>query len=928
MATDKNFIVKNGLEVGGQEVISSSGVVSSAALGGQTLGTTDSPTFANTTLTGSLRGPATFTIDPAAVGDNTGTLVIAGNLQVDGTTTTINSTTMEVDDLNITLASGAANAAAANGAGITVDGASATITYDSTNDEWDFNKDINVTGTVTADGLKIDTTNYYINLNSYIDALPADNGESHIFTTSGTGSGFFAKFGALGISSRNESTASSDIGFFTDKLLRAEIANGGDISFYEDTGTTAKFFWDASTERLGIGTTSPDDSLHVKGAGATFIRLEQGNGSNYGLIKQNQSLQALQFGVGGDFAMTINNSEKVGIGTTDIDAVLHVKDDAAANDNFDVLIEGFRPNLVFEDISTSATDFQLFVDSNRLDFLYGDASTDTKLANTAMSIDSSGNVGIGDSSPSAKLEVTGSSNSTYLIAGGDDSSNGRALTFTSSASANFNGAEHTINAPSSQGVIALSTYSTERMRIDSSGNVGIGTDNPQYKFDVYGTSDVTMRIHRPSSGLAATDTCGIGFSQRGDTATSSSDTRAGIFSTYNGDLFLAVESGGNLNSNPMDHSALFIEGSDGSVGIGTTSPSAKLHLHNTVEEVLRIDSGDTGAIHFFEDSTRRGIIGYSNGTSIASNAGAGDMVLRAESGKNIHLGISGTSYVTVNSSGLTAAGLQLTDSSEMGFGTTAAGSSVGHTASTNEGIFWHSTNTDYGIFRTAGAWSGDYSQLRLEWTTGIIIDGGTAYGKSGTRIIGDLICGTGTGYPHSAAINSAYFHSTGDTTQPACRLVQVSNSNSYPVVRMRHESTTAGRYIEFRTDENVLTGIIQDVSGTMQYQSSSDSRLKENVEPMAEGLTEVLAMNPVKFTWKDIVTENKTVDMESAESRGFLAQELNEEYPWAVYEGGEDEKNDPWSVDYGKLTPILVKAIQELKEELDAAKARITELEG
>jgi hypothetical protein len=74
------------------------------------------------------------------VGDNTGTVVIAGNLQVDGTTTTINSTTVEVDDLNITLASGAADATAANGAGITVDGASANITYNGTTDEWEFNK--------------------------------------------------------------------------------------------------------------------------------------------------------------------------------------------------------------------------------------------------------------------------------------------------------------------------------------------------------------------------------------------------------------------------------------------------------------------------------------------------------------------------------------------------------------------------------------------------------------------------------------------------------------------------------------------------------------------------------------------------------------------------------------------------------------------
>ena len=146
---NKNFTVKNGLEVGGQEVISSSGTITSAALGGQTLGTTDSPTFANATLTGSLRGPSTFTIDPAAVGDNTGTLVIAGNLQVDGTTTTINSTTMEVDDLNLTLASGAANAAAANGAGINVDIVGATnpsLVYGSSNDDWTFNKNLNVTG--------------------------------------------------------------------------------------------------------------------------------------------------------------------------------------------------------------------------------------------------------------------------------------------------------------------------------------------------------------------------------------------------------------------------------------------------------------------------------------------------------------------------------------------------------------------------------------------------------------------------------------------------------------------------------------------------------------------------------------------------------------------------------------------------------------
>ena len=116
------------------------------ALGITATGLSGTPAIsvANITTTGELRGPASFVVDPAAVGDNTGTVIIKGNLQVDGATTTINSTTLTVDDLNITLASGAANGTAANGAGITVDGASATITYNSTGDSWDFNKNINL----------------------------------------------------------------------------------------------------------------------------------------------------------------------------------------------------------------------------------------------------------------------------------------------------------------------------------------------------------------------------------------------------------------------------------------------------------------------------------------------------------------------------------------------------------------------------------------------------------------------------------------------------------------------------------------------------------------------------------------------------------------------------------------------------------------
>ncbi len=109
----------------------------------------------DTILTGELHGPSTFVIDPAVVGNNTGTVQIKGDLQVLGTTVTLSSTTMTVADLNITVAQGAASAGAADGAGITVDGAGATFTYSSSGDKWNMNKSLdtdligNVTGTVS-----------------------------------------------------------------------------------------------------------------------------------------------------------------------------------------------------------------------------------------------------------------------------------------------------------------------------------------------------------------------------------------------------------------------------------------------------------------------------------------------------------------------------------------------------------------------------------------------------------------------------------------------------------------------------------------------------------------------------------------------------------------------------------------------------------
>ena len=88
--------------------------------------------------------------------DSSGNVVIPGNLTVSGSTTTVSSTTLNVTDKNITVANGAADAAAANDGGITIDGANATMLYKSAGDKFLFNKDIETTGTVTGSNTTFD----------------------------------------------------------------------------------------------------------------------------------------------------------------------------------------------------------------------------------------------------------------------------------------------------------------------------------------------------------------------------------------------------------------------------------------------------------------------------------------------------------------------------------------------------------------------------------------------------------------------------------------------------------------------------------------------------------------------------------------------------------------------------------------------------
>ena len=103
-------------------------------------------------------------------------------------------------------------------------------------------------------------------------------------------------------------------------------------------------------------------------------------------------------------------------------------------------------------------------------------------------------------------------------------------------------------------------------------------------------------------------------------------------------------------------------------------------------------------------------------------------------------------------------------------------------------------------------------------------------------------------------------------------------------------------------------GSISVTSSATAYNTTSDVRLKENIASTTTGLSTLLDLRVRDYNF--INNPDKTL-------QGFIAQELHSVYPDAVFVGGDDPSVDPWAVDYGRLTPLIVQSIQELNFKLE-----------
>lgn len=192
---------------------------------------------------------------------------------------------------------------------------------------------------------------------------------------------------------------------------------------------------------------------------------------------------------------------------------------------------------------------------------------------------------------------------------------------------------------------------------------------------------------------------------------------------------------------------------------------------------------------------------------------------------------------------------------------------------------------------------------------------------NGALLIGTTATSPATADAYGVTINS-------NTSGNFYAGVIQASSNGSSSLLLNRGSDNGNIALFYRSAVNV--GNISVTASATSYNSGSDYRLKNDIQPLTNALQKVALLKPSKWTWK---ADNTYGD-------GFVAHELAEVCPHAVTgekdametytdeDGNEQTRISPQSVDTSFLVATLTAAIQELKAELDATKAEVAALKG
>jgi hypothetical protein len=777
--------------------------------------------------------------------------------------------------------------------------------------------------------------------------------------------------------------------------------NSGALKFETQAagGATAERMRIDSSGRLMVGQTS---AYAPSGSGVSMGTFEESSDSRTNLVVSNQNsgssagssivlashgsdyiIENQGSGKGGALTFTrgttehirLDSSGNVSIGTTSTTAPLRVK--VATDANF--AVQNTSSTVQLQGINDAANAFTTIdIAGNPIKF--------SANGSESMRIDSSGNVGIG-ASPSSTIrnDITSAekalqigNRAMFFSDGGVttdlqnnshlDNSNNRVAMQTDLGSLyqQYQGIHKWFNAAS---VSAGATQTmTERMRIDASGNVGIGISSPSAKLHVVETNTNTI-VGKIKSSTSAS------YLSFEDNSTTAGQVRVGAI----GNEFV-INAGGAT--------AVRID-SNQNVGIGTSSPSAKLHVANaaTEEYIFETTSNNTrsqvevkskdssgNAVQTRIASMGDGVYGMlytltNHNLSFATNNSAPQMTL--DTSGNVGIGETSPLGKLHVKSGDSGAGVNVNADELVVESSGTAGITILSGTSGDGNIFFddsggfargklsYSHNGDYLSLLSSGAsifYNSGSERMRIA-SSGAVGIGTTSLGTEATLHIG-IPSGAGGAEGGQLILQSSsngskalHMDNYNNASVDYCRFMRGSDTTSEAVLGawdITNVSYLVGKAADINTDNGVAlradggarftaggtssfiqlaffrngsaseVGSITTTSSATAYNTSSDYRLKENVDYTWDATTRLKQLKPARFNF--IADETNTlVD-------GFIAHEVQDIVPEAIT--GEKDGDKMQGIDQSKLVPLLTKAIQEQQAQIEALQSEINKLKG
>jgi len=672
---------------------------------------------------------------------------------------------------------------------------------------------------------------------------------------------------------------------------------------------------------VGIGTTGPSKKLEVNGSFklGTNAYIEYGGVYPYTITTANTAAVGnLVFSAGLGSAAYESRIDLQGTNTAGVAGITLSTASTArmvVTADGDVGIGTSTPNAKLDIQGTQGQLFSVTDDLSGEIFAVADIS-----GVPIMTVNSSGvsyfdgNVGIGTTNPASTLEIAK-----------NDQTNGATLSITNS----FNGSDwsagdiigainfrmdDTSNAEKIRGQIKVfedsatssayppfnaMSFSTangssliERMRINSSGNVGIGTGSAVYgDLHLQGSQQDIVLTNNAADGAANSTISRIigqarGYSNNGS-AMQSIDFVTNATTWYKGDIVfktnntdgtdtsvaaterMRIASNGNVgvgftspDLSPLSSMKLSVNGNGyfaGNVGIGVTGPQSKLHIEtgsggtyipNASHDDVTIEGSGNIGLQLFSPNTTYQYIAFGDPDSVNAgyiryHHGTNKMVLRTNGGDRLHIDSSG-----------------------------------------NVGIGPSTTSPAHKLEVRDGTISGEIAKFSAIGAT-VVIESSTA--------------------------GNAKLFLKPNTTGSKRGEFRVTDANDYGFLWTADTSTNGTAYMELEAS-STGGGDLTVKGDVIAYGSPSDKKYKENIKPIESALDKAMKLQGVTFDWKD----SESI-LEIKKDIGFIAQDVQEVLPELVREN----KKGNLSLRYQGITPILLEAIKELKAEIEELKKQI-----